>query len=209
MPERFRTTPQTGISLERDVSLDNAPYIVKFDEGLYEHRLREDLGFTDESIMQLSVAATDRRTIRPFSVGYYNRLAKRIVLKPGEIYRDYFISMRWANEVLGSNLRHESKHAAQDLVEGMPLIKPAVLGKSVAVGGIAAAVALSEYYAFNEPGFGFTEIAAPATFFALDRIGQRRVYLNDPREVAARKFQNDPAIVERWAGIVSLEPLAK
>ena len=113
--------------------------------------------------------------------------------------------MGWANEVLEENLRHESKHAAQDLVDGK-FVNPAELAKSVAVSGLSLAVALGGYSFLNEPGFNFEEVAAPLTYLALNKIGQRRLYLNDPREKEARNFQNDPAIKDRWSGIISIEP---
>lgn len=199
------STPKTGIQLERDPSMDDAPYQVRFDSALYEHRLREDLDFNDETLSQLSIVATNKRTIRPFSVGYYNWLTKRVVLKPGDVWHNYSISMGWANEVLEGNLRHESKHAAQDLVEGK-FLNPAEIAKSVAFSGLSLAVALGEYSLLNKPGFDVAEIAAPLTFLALNKIGQRRLYLNDPREKEARNFQNDPAIKDRWSGIITLEP---
>lgn len=198
--------PEAGIRLERDPSLENAPYDFEFNETLYEELLREDLGFTDDALSKLFITATDRRTISPHANGYYNQATRRLVLKPGKIWRNYSFSDVWANEAINSNLRHESKHAAQDLIEGRGPFNRAVIAKSVAVRGLSVALALGEHSLLNSPGFDYSDVAAVGTYLVANHIGQHQVYLSDPKEVEARAFQHDPEVKGRWDGVISLNP---
>lgn len=124
LPDKFRPPPPSaGIVLERDPSLEGAPYKLDFDDERYEYLLRRDLDFTDKAISELSIKATDNHTIRPRSTGYFNRLTHSIVLKPGFIWRALPYPESATREI-ALNLRHESKHAAQVLVKGNRLINP-------------------------------------------------------------------------------------